>query len=124
MNNDTIDRLPFVSSVLHPTAFSPASDTAFAYALAIALIRQTELTILHVQSEKHLEADRARFPRFREILERCRLSEIGSPRSAVFEKFRTRAEKVAINSRSPSHATIRYPDTHPADLIVMATEGR
>lgn len=124
MNNDAMDRLPFVSSVLHPTDFSAASDRAFAYALAIALIRQTELTILHVNPDKHSEADWARFPRVRQILERWGLLEIGSPRSAVFEKFRTRVEKVAINSGSPSRATIRYLDTHPADLIVMATEGR
>jgi nucleotide-binding universal stress UspA family protein len=124
MNNDNMDRLPFVSSVLHPTDLSAASDRAFAYALAIALIRQTELTILHVHPDKHSEADWARFPRVREILERWGLLEIGSPRSAVYEKFRTRVEKVALNSRSPSRATVRYLDTHPSDLIVMATEGR
>ena len=40
--------VPLVDSVLHPTDFSSASDTAFAHALAIALIRKTKFTILHV----------------------------------------------------------------------------
>src|SRR5512145_1885613 len=39
--------LPFVRAVLHPTDFSPASEAAFAHALAIALVRETKLWILH-----------------------------------------------------------------------------
>ena len=124
MKNDSFDRLPFVSSVLHPTDFSAASERAFAYALAIALIRQTELTILHVDRDKRSKVDWTRFPPVREILERWGLLESGSPRSAVFEKFRTRVEKIAISSRHPSRSTVKYLDAHPADLIVMATEGR
>ncbi len=124
MKYEAFDRLPFVSSVLHPTDFSAASERAFAYALAISLIRQTEFTILHVHSDKRSEVDWTRFPPVREILERWGLLEAGSPRSAVFDKFRTRVEKIAINSRNPGRAAVKYLDAHPADLIVMATEGR
>ena len=124
MKYDAIENLPLVSSVLHPTDFSAASERALAYALAIALIRQTELTILHVDPHKNVEVDWTRFPPVREILERWGLLESGSPRSAVFEKFRTRVEKIEINGRQPSRSTLKFLDTHPADLIVMATEGR
>ena len=36
-----INSIPFVHSVFHPTDFSPASNLAFAHALAIALLRET-----------------------------------------------------------------------------------
>jgi nucleotide-binding universal stress UspA family protein len=124
MKFDASEGLPFVSSVLHPTDFSAASQRALAYALAIALIRQTELTILHVDPDPSERADWTRFPGVREILERWGLLESGSPRSAVFEKFRARVEKIAINGGQPSRATVNFLDDHPADLIVMATEGR
>ncbi len=75
MKHDAVENLPFVSSVLHPTDFSAASERALAYALAIALIRQTELTILHVNPHKNVEVDWTRFPPVREILERWGLLE-------------------------------------------------
>ena len=37
----------FVQSIFYPSDFSQASEVAFAHALAIALIRKTELVILH-----------------------------------------------------------------------------
>ena len=38
---------PFIESVFPPTDFSPASEIAFAHALAIALVCEAELDILH-----------------------------------------------------------------------------
>jgi hypothetical protein len=42
---------PFVKSIFHPSDFSKASELAFARALAIALIRRTELVIMHAGRE-------------------------------------------------------------------------
>ena len=42
---------PLVGSVVHPTDFSPASERAFVHALAIALLRQTSLALLHIGKE-------------------------------------------------------------------------
>ncbi len=124
METSTARSAPLVASVLHPTDFSPASNRAFAHALAIALLRQTELTLLHVGPEKGSKVDWAEFPPVRATMERWGLLEAGSPRSAVFDEFRTRVTKVAIPSRLPVFATANFADQHPVDLLVLATEGR
>jgi len=116
---------PLVRSILHATDFSPASERAFAHALAIALLRQTELTILHVSQEKSPDAEWASFPAVRQILERWGLLQPGSPRSAVFDELHVRVKKVVLRSRHPVLATATFlTDQEPTDLVVLATEGR
>lgn len=124
MKNSTAATLPFVQSVLHPTDFSPASNRAFAHALAIALLRQTNFTILHVSPEKASNMDWTRFPPVRQTLERWGLLEVGSPQSAVFDELRVRVKKVAVQNRHPVRATADFLNNEAADLIVLATEGR
>ena len=119
MTND----IPLVGSVLHPTDFSDASLNAFAYALAIALLRQTELTILHVGKEKREEVDWERFPPVRKTLERWGLLDADSSRSAVFEQLRVDVRKRAIRSSNPIGAIADFLSNQPHDLIVMATAG-
>jgi len=116
-------QIPLVRSVLHPTDFSDASHRAFAHALAISLLRQTELTILHVGNENEDDVDWASFPEVRKTLERWKLLEPDSRRPEVFEKLRVRVRKLALRSRSPSRATINFLDQQEHDLIVLATEG-
>ena len=76
--------VPFVNSVLHPTDFTPESKNAFAHALAIALLRKTQFSILHASAAKD---EWTHFPAVRSTLEQWGLLEKGSPRSAVFEKL-------------------------------------
>ena len=83
MEKNPASTVPLVASVLHPTDFSPASNRAFAHALAIALIRQTELTILHVGPEKGPNVKWTEFPPVRKTMEQWGLLEPASPRSAV-----------------------------------------
>ncbi len=124
MKNTTADAMPLVESVLHPTDFSPASERAFAHALAIALLRQTELTILHVGPEHESDVEWTRYPSVRQTLSRWGLLEAGSPRSSVFDELRVKVSKIALQSRHPVHATAAFLDHEPTDLIVLATEGR
>jgi nucleotide-binding universal stress UspA family protein len=110
---------PLVQSVVHPTDFSPASERAFAYALAIAVLRRTSLTLLHVG-----EHDFYRFPSVRKTLERWGVLESGSAQEDVFAKLGVRVTKLAIESRMPVHSLLVWLDSHPTDLLVVATEGR
>lgn len=114
---------PLVESVLHPTDFSSASETAFVHALAIALIRQTQFTILHVMRGRKSEVDWRSFPRVRETMERWGLLEPGSERSAVFDKFRVRVTKQVVHGRHTGLATAKFLEQRPHDLIVLATDG-
>jgi nucleotide-binding universal stress UspA family protein len=120
----TSNALPLVSSVLHPTDFSAASEQAFAHALAIAQIRQTEFTILHVGDENDAEKAWTRFPTVHKTLEHWGLLKPGSPDSAVLDELNIRVKNVTIRGSDPGVETLRYLAKHPVDLIVLATEGR
>ena len=124
MKTNVANTPPLVGSVLHPTDFSDASHRAFAHALVIALLRQTDFTILHVGPETASGIDWASFPPVRKTLERWGLLEEDSPQSAVFEQFRVRVKKASVRSRHPVLATANYLSNDPVDLIVLATEGR
>ena len=113
---------PVVRSVLHPTDFSPASEAAFAHALALALARKTQLTILNASKDK--DAQWSRFPAVRETLERWGLLKEGSDRSAVHDELGVQVRNVDVDEGSPFKATMGFLDSHPTDLVVIATEGR
>ena len=71
MPADTVP--PFIEEVVHPTDLSPASERAFAHALAIALVRRARLIILHVAADDR--PDWGEFPAVRGTLERWGLLE-------------------------------------------------
>jgi nucleotide-binding universal stress UspA family protein len=115
------DTIPFVKSIFHPSDFSEASELAFAHALAIALIRQTELVIMH---SRHGEReDWSQFPAVRKTLARWQVLEAGSLPSEVFEKLAVRVKKVSTQG-DPVRASIRQIEKQKADLVVLATRGR
>jgi nucleotide-binding universal stress UspA family protein len=116
--------MPLVESVFHPSDFSEASESAFAHALAISLLRRTRLTILHAGAENRGGNDWSRFPAVRATLERWKLLAPGSPRSAVFEELGIRVEKIAVASRNPLAAVLGHLAQNPTDLMVLATQGR
>jgi nucleotide-binding universal stress UspA family protein len=113
---------PFIHSIVHATDFSAGDERAFAHALGIALLRQTDLTLLHVSSDE--SGDWSGFPAVRKTLERWRLLEPGSAQEDVFAKFGVRVRKLALESSFPALAVARHLDNQPADLLVVATAGR
>lgn len=119
------DERPLVHSVLHPTDFSEMSEAAFAHALAIALVRQTQLTLLHVADEgASSKAVWTGFPAVRGTLERWGLLREGSPSNAVFDELGVLVKKVALRAGDPVKAILAWLDDEPADLIVLATRGK
>ncbi|HKA15192.1 MAG TPA: universal stress protein [Myxococcota bacterium] len=114
---------PFVTSVFHPTDFSEGSHLAFAHALAIALLRETELTILHAGRDFLAEDEWTKFPAVRRTLEAWGCLEPGSPRSAVLEELNVRVKKVNLRSLRPAAAIHEYVTKHDIDLVVLATES-
>jgi len=122
MSNGNADSASFLSSVVHATDFSPASERAFAHALAIAVLRRASLALLHVTSDGH--RDWTGFPAVRKTLERWNLLAPGTKQEEVLDAVGVRVSKIEIASRFPSLAVASYLDAHPADLLVVATEGR
>jgi nucleotide-binding universal stress UspA family protein len=115
------DAHPFVSSVLHPTDFSPASHQAFAHALAIAVLRRAELTLLHCGPEAEAEVPWQAFPAVRDTLANWRLLPPGSPREAVHQHLGMQVNKFSVKSSHPVAATADYLGRLPHDLVVLAT---
>jgi nucleotide-binding universal stress UspA family protein len=113
---------PFIRSVVHATDFSAAGERAFAHALGVALLVRASFTILHVTSDH--SGDWKGFPAVRKTLERWKLLEPGSAQEDVFEKLGVAVKKIAIGSRFPAAALARHLENEPADLLVVATEGR
>ena len=90
----------------------------------MALVWQTEFTILHIGRRKESKVKPERFPAVRKTLERWRLLDAGSPRSAVFDEFRINVTKIAVQSRHPLLALAEFLERHPTNLIVLATQRR
>ena len=112
---------PFIESVVHATDFSPASERAFAHALAIAVIARARIEILHVGTER--ETDWQRFPHVRGVLERWGLLPPGSC-GECRRKARCAGHQGIDASRFPAVAITTRLEEEPADLLVVATEGR
>jgi nucleotide-binding universal stress UspA family protein len=115
---------PVVSSVFHPSDFSDGSRQAFAHALAIALLTRSRFTILNAGRDSLANRDWSEFPGVRQTLERWKLLEQGSPRSAVFERFGVKVTKVAVKSRNPASTTLAWVEENEPDLVVLATGSR
>jgi nucleotide-binding universal stress UspA family protein len=115
--------VPFIQTIFHPTDFSKESEEAFAHALAVCLFRKGELTILHA-GDQYLDGDDwQKFPAVRRTLERWKLLPPGSARAAVFHHLGIRVNKVSAVG-DPLAASIDHLVDNPADLMVLATEGR
>jgi nucleotide-binding universal stress UspA family protein len=110
-------------SILHPTDFSETSEIAFAHALAIAIKNKADLTLLHVEADKHKEIDWHDFPAIRETLERWGKMEPGSRRSDISTKLGIQVDKrIAIDS-NPVNAVVELSNVDGFDLLVMGTSG-
>ena len=113
--------IPFVKSIFHPSDFSEASELAFAHALAIALIGETQLVIMHARRGER--EDWSQFPAVRKTLARWQVLEAGSLPSEVFQKLAVRVTKVSTQG-DPVRASMRQIEKQKPDLVVLATHGR
>jgi nucleotide-binding universal stress UspA family protein len=117
----SIDRLPIVNGVFHPTDLSQASTVAFAHALKLSLLWKTPISILHVAQGS--DVNWADLPGLRDTLFRWGLIPDKNDKKAVTE-LGIRVRKVIMPEDDPVEASIRYLERHPADLIVLATHQR
>lgn len=117
-------QVPFIKSILHPTDFSAASERALAHALAVALFRKAELTILYVGKDHNEDYAWEQFPSITNILERWNLLEKGSRIEDVFIELGVSIKKAAISGITTTSAISDFLWSDPVDLVVLATEGR
>jgi nucleotide-binding universal stress UspA family protein len=110
---------PVIDHILHPSDLSEASHVAFAHALKAALISGARLTMLHV-SAKPGGLRWEDFPGVQDTLERWgarprETSQTGASAAGVA------VTKIVARHNDPVEAVEGYLQSHPADLIVLAT---
>ena len=110
-----------VNFVLHPTDLSKASLGAFHHALAIAIRRGAQFTLLHAVGRRSTDSW-VDFPAVRDTLARWRLS--GTTTALEEQIRRSSVNKVELQIRDPVVACKDYVDRHRVDMVVIATEGR
>jgi nucleotide-binding universal stress UspA family protein len=112
-----------INTIFHPTDLSEASFVAFVHALKIALLAQSELTILHASNTAGDQVSWKDFPGVRQTLERWGVLPKGSPGRAVAE-LGMAVEKIAGRGGKPLKAVTHYLQENPAQLVVLSSQGR
>jgi nucleotide-binding universal stress UspA family protein len=109
------------NSILHPTDFSPSSESAFAHALAIALKNQAALRIFHVLDDPNEDVQWDEYPSVRKTLERWGELEPGSRRRDVTNKLGIEVQKLVGVDKNVAKSIAGLTEVEDIDLIVMAT---
>jgi nucleotide-binding universal stress UspA family protein len=118
MSKTTAVKIPIIKTILHPSDFSPASETAFVHALKISLISKAALTLLHVSPD--MERNWVDFPGVRKTLERWGIVAKNSPKTAI-PKLGIQVDKVIAHHKDPVKTVLGYVTRHSTDFIVLAT---
>jgi len=103
--------IPFVKSIFHPSDFSEASELAFAHALAVALIGETELVIMHARRGER--EDWFQFPAVRKTLARWQVLEPGSLPSEVSKSSRYVSRRLARKGTRYGRACVKLRSKSP-----------
>lgn len=110
-----------VDFVLHPTDLSEASLVAFHHALALAIRRGAQFTLLHAVGRRATD-NWVDFPSVRHTLATWRRA--GTTGHLEDRIRRSSISKLEVPVRDPVAACREYTEGHPVDMIVLATEGR
>ncbi len=111
-------KIPIIKKILHPSDFSPASETAFVHALKASLISKAALTLLHVSPD--MERNWVDFPGVRNTLERWGIVPKNSPKAAI-PRLGIKVDKVIAHHKDPVKTVLGYVSRHSTDFIVLAT---
>lgn len=111
-----------VTSVFHPTDFSPGNQGAFVHALRIALGAKCDLALLHVGHEGEDHGWEG-FPSVREHLIRWGILPPDAPHSAVTD-LGVRVTKGQKLNPDAVEAIGEYVAGHLPDLVVLSTHQR
>lgn len=105
--------------VLHATDFSRTSEAAFAHALAVALIHEADLTLLHAGSLGREGTNWDRFPEVRRRLAAWGLLPQGADRSAVARTLGVYVHRVVFQGRDPTRQIMEAIETRAPNFVVL-----
>jgi nucleotide-binding universal stress UspA family protein len=116
-----------LKTVLVPTDFSEASESALRYGKAMAEAFGASLHVVHVMEDLLAHAWAAEvyvssMPQLRDEIEKESRHRLGA--LLTDEERKTLRAETALLAGNPFLEIIRYAKTHGVDLIVMGTHGR
>lgn len=111
------------ASIIHPTDFSDDSIDAFAHALKIVTLAKGRLYVAHVAGRAGAHEWHA-YPHVRQTLSQWGLLDADASTAAIFERLGVEVMKVEIEPQDPVRGVARFLETHPSELMVLATQGR
>lgn len=120
----TFDTRALISSILHTTDFSNASDIAFDHALALSVSSGSSLSILHIEKQTFSGSDWNSFPHVRAKLIKWGIIDYNINSEELLSETGIKIQKIEITNRSAVSSIVDYVNKHPVDLIVLATHGR
>lgn len=112
-----------ITSIAHPTDFSPQGQLAFVHALRLAMLHRCPLDLLHVRDPdagSHL----GKFPKVRDLLQRWGALPAGAVPADVLPATGVSVRKVDIRDGDAVEGLAEYLWEHEIELVVMATHGR
>ena len=108
-----------MNNIFHPTDFSLEPDTAFAHALKLAMATNSQLTLFHV-NESLDEVPWQDFPSVRSTLAKWNVPTKEKKTDRVPQST-IEVEKIFHSGKNPSSAILTHLESHPSNLIVLAT---
>jgi nucleotide-binding universal stress UspA family protein len=111
-----------LARILHATDFSPASASAFAHALRIALDAKAKLYLVHVASDS--DEQWSDYPHVRELLGRWGLFDPAHSPAAIERELGLHVAKASIHASDPRSGISEFAADHGCDLLVLSTHGR
>jgi len=108
--------------ILHPTDFSPESETAFRHALKLAVSARAELNIVHFEPDPK-PTDLERFPSVRKTLIEWGVLPARASQQDVAELGIT-VRKMSLYGDEPGLGILHFLSQHDEDLIVLSTHQR
>lgn len=109
--------------IIHPTDFEERSAPAFVHALAMALVHQCDLTLLHAGRPKNDDMPWEGFPQVRPTLRRWGLLDNLAGREEVRKQLGVNVRKVLARGSSAAETILDHVDRLEPDLLVLSSRG-
>lgn len=112
----------YFGSIFHTTDFSELSETAFAYALRLALSANARLELFHVLPHHDRDVI-SEFPKIRDTLVRWNVISEANAEEDLRSLGFSYSKVVAVH-KDPVSSILNYLQTHPSEINVLAAHTR
>lgn len=110
-----------VATIVHPTDFSSGGASALAHSVKLALGMKARLCLLRVRGENDVASGPSGFRVVRDLLVRWKALGEEANSAAMEQQLGLSVSSVTVPARNARAGILDYLDSHPCDLVVIAT---